>query len=154
MALEEMVRGVVEVVRDHQVWAAPIVGVLAFCESLAFVSILIPAWSALIGIGALVGASDVKFWQVWVAAAIGASLGDWLSYWLGYTFKERVARIWPLSRYPEMLHGAEKFHRAVLRASERRRATGSRYLCDAVVALSVCDRHICLRLVGDPAVFR
>jgi len=109
MALEEMVRGVVEFVREHQVWAAPIVGALAFGESLAFISLLIPAWSALIGIGAMVGASDIKFWPVWVAGALGAALGDWLSYWLGYTFKDRVARMWPLSRYPEMLPRAEKF---------------------------------------------
>jgi len=109
MALEEVVRGVVEFVRENQVWAAPIVGVLAFGESLAFVSLLIPAWSALIGIGALVGASDVKFWPVWVAAALGAALGDWLSYWLGFTFKDRVARMWPLSRHPEMLPSAGKF---------------------------------------------
>ena len=44
MALEEMVRGVVEFVREHQVWAAPIVGALAFGESLAFVSLVIPAY--------------------------------------------------------------------------------------------------------------
>jgi len=109
MALEETVHGVVEFVREHQVWAAPIVGALAFGESLAFVSLLIPAWSALIGIGALVGASDVKFWPVWAAAALGAALGDWLSYWLGYTFKDQVARMWPLSRHPEMLPRAGRF---------------------------------------------
>ena len=50
--------------------AAPIVGALAFGESLAFISLLIPAWGALVGIGALIGASDIKFWPVWLAGGI------------------------------------------------------------------------------------
>jgi membrane protein DedA with SNARE-associated domain len=40
---------------------------------------------------------------VWVAGAVGAALGDWLSYWIGFTFKEQVASIWPLSRHPSLL---------------------------------------------------
>jgi membrane protein DedA with SNARE-associated domain len=109
MGLEDWVRGVVEFVKDHQVWAAPIVAALAFGESLAFISLLIPAWGALVGIGALIGASDIKFWPVWVAGALGAALGDWLSYWIGFKFKDRVAHMWPLSRYPDMLPRTEKF---------------------------------------------
>ena len=34
----------------------PIVLVLAFGESLAFISLLVPAWGALVAIGALIGA--------------------------------------------------------------------------------------------------
>lgn len=111
MGLEGWVHGVVNFVKDHEVWAAPIVAALAFGESLAFVSLVIPAWSALIGIGALVGASDIKFWPVWIAGALGAACGDWLSYWIGYKFKDRVGSIWPLSRYPEMLPRTEHFVR-------------------------------------------
>lgn len=109
MGLEDMVREVVGFVKDHQVWAAPIVFALAFGESLAFISLLVPAWGALVGIGALIGASGISFWPVWVAGAIGAALGDWVSYWVGFTFKDRVAQMWPLSRYPAVLPRAEKF---------------------------------------------
>lgn len=109
MGLEGMVHEVVGFVKNHQVWAAPIVFALAFGESLAFISLLVPAWSALVAIGALIGASDISFWPVWIASAIGAALGDWLSYWLGFTFKDRVAQMWPLSRYPRVLPRAEEF---------------------------------------------
>src|ERR1700749_2199970 len=107
--MEDFARALADFVRGHQVWAAPIVGALAFGESLAFISLLIPAWGALVGIGALIGASDIKFWPVWVAGALGAALGDWLSYWIGFKFKDRVAHMWPLSRYPDMLPRTEKF---------------------------------------------
>lgn len=109
MGLEDMARALVGFVTEHRAWAAPVIFALAFGESLAFISLLIPAWSALIGIGALVGASEISFWPVWIAGALGAALGDWVSYWLGFTFKDRVAKMWPLSRYPEMLPRGEKF---------------------------------------------
>ncbi len=41
--MEDMVRALIDFVRDHQSWAAPIVFALAFGESLAFLSLLIPA---------------------------------------------------------------------------------------------------------------
>ena len=107
--MEEAFRGIADFVRDHQVWAAPIVLLLAFGESLAFISLLIPAWGALVAIGALIGAADISFWPVWIAGAVGAGLGDWLSYWFGFKYKEHVAQMWPLSRYPDLLPRGEAF---------------------------------------------
>ena len=107
--MEDVARGLTDFVRDHQVWAAPIVLLLAFGESLAFISLLIPAWGALIAIGALIGASGISFWPVWIAGGIGAALGDWLSYWLGFKFKDHVAEMWPLSWYPDPLPRGEAF---------------------------------------------
>jgi membrane protein DedA with SNARE-associated domain len=101
--MEDVARGLVDFVRDHQIWAAPVVLLLAFGESLAFISLLIPAWGALVAIGAMMGPGQINFWPVWVAGGIGAALGDWLSYWIGFTFKDRVASIWPLSRHPGLL---------------------------------------------------
>ena len=65
--------------------------VLAFAESLAFISLLVPAWGALVAIGALIGPSGISFWPVWIAAALGAALGDWLSYWIGLKLGSPVA---------------------------------------------------------------
>jgi len=62
-------------------------------------------------IGALVGVSGISFWPIWLAGGIGAALGDWVSYWFGYRYKEKVAEMWPLSRYPEILPRGEAFVR-------------------------------------------
>jgi membrane protein DedA with SNARE-associated domain len=107
--MEEFARALAGLVRDHQAWAAPIVLLLAFAESLAVISLLVPAWGALVAIGALISASDINFWPVWIAGGIGAALGDWVSYWFGFKYKEQVAQIWPLSRYPEILPRGEEF---------------------------------------------
>ncbi len=107
--MEGWTHGLIDFVRLHQDWAAPIVLLLAFGESLAFISLLIPAWGALVAIGALIAASGVSFWPIWIAGALGASLGDWLSYWFGVRYKHQVAGIWPLSMFPNLLPRGEAF---------------------------------------------
>jgi len=99
----------VDFVRVHEAWAAPIVFALAFGESLAFISLLIPAWAALVGIGVLISSGNLNFWPIWIAGAIGAALGDWLSYWVGLKLGPPVAQVWPLSRHPELIPRGERF---------------------------------------------
>jgi len=108
-AIEAYSQQLLEFIRMNQVWAAPIVALLAFGESLAFISLLLPAWAALVGMGALISAGEINFWPVWVAAAIGAALGDWLSFWIGRKLEFTVQYIWPLSRNPELIPRGEAF---------------------------------------------
>lgn len=95
--------------RDNAAWAAPVVFVVAFAESVVFLSLLVPGWAILIGIGALIGASGIDFWPVWAAAAGGAAAGDWISWWVGHRFREDATRMWPLSRHPQMVERGRAF---------------------------------------------
>ena len=106
---EEFVQPVIDFVRQHEVWAAPIVFALAFAESLAFISLLVPAWGILVGIGVLIQTSGVNFWPIWIAGSLGAAMGDWLSYWIGRKLENTVQHIWPLSKYPDMIPRGEAF---------------------------------------------
>jgi membrane protein DedA with SNARE-associated domain len=109
MDLDAYVQSVIAFVRDNAAWAPPIVFALAFGESLAFISLLIPAWGALVAIGALLGSSGINFWPVWIAASLGAACGDWLSYWVGLKLEYSVQHIWPLSRHPDLIPRGERF---------------------------------------------
>jgi membrane protein DedA with SNARE-associated domain len=109
MEFQAYVDQIIAFVRDNAAWAPPIVFALAFGESLAFISLLIPAWGALVAIGALIGPSGINFWPVWVAGSIGAACGDWLSYWIGLKLEHSVANIWPLSRHPGLIPRGEAF---------------------------------------------
>jgi membrane protein DedA with SNARE-associated domain len=109
MTFANFAQDVIDFVRVHQVWGPPIVFALAFGESLAFISLFIPAWAILVGIGAIIHASGIPFWPFLVAAALGAAAGDWLSYWIGITFKEPIAHVWPLSKYPDLLPRGHAF---------------------------------------------
>src|SRR5215470_10474425 len=88
---------------------APIVAALALGESLAFISLVLPAWAVLVALGTLIAQGGINFWPVWVAGAAGAALGDWLSYWIGTKLGPTVAHIWPLSRHPDLLPRGERF---------------------------------------------
>src|ERR1700722_1491789 len=98
--MEDAFRWLADFVRAHETWAAPIVFALAFGESLAFISLLIPAWGALVAIGYLIGPSGISFWPVWIAGGLGAAMGDWLSYWVGVKLGPPLANTLPLSTHP------------------------------------------------------
>ncbi len=101
---------IIQFARMHQSWAPLIVGVLAFGESLAFISLVLPFFTILIAIGALIGAAgSLNFWVILTAAAVGAALGDWLSYWLGRHYHAEIARMWPLRNYPDLLPRGRQF---------------------------------------------
>ena len=111
MDFDHYIQPIIDYVRVHQAWAAPIVFALCFAELLAFISLLIPAWAALVGIGAMISASDLNFWPIWIAGSIGAALGDWLSYWVGLKLENRVYHMWPLSQHPNLIPAGEAFVR-------------------------------------------
>ena len=107
--MEAYAAQLVDFVKAHQVWAAPIVFALCFAESLAFISLLIPAWAALVAIGTLIAAGGLNFWPIWIAGALGAACGDWLSYWIGLKLEKRVYHMWPLSKHPNLIPMGENF---------------------------------------------
>lgn len=108
-AIESFAAEVVNFTRNNQAWAPFIVAALCFAESLAVISFFAPATVLLVGIGGLIGASGLPFWPIWFGAVIGAVLGDWLSYAVGYYFKGSAHTHWPLSRYPEFTKRADEF---------------------------------------------
>jgi membrane protein DedA with SNARE-associated domain len=109
--VEAPFQAIVNFVRDNEAWAPLIVFALSFGESLAFVSLLIPGWGALVAVGALMGPSGINFWPIWIAGSLGAASGDWLSYWIGLKLEYAVVRMWPLSRHPELIPRGEAFIR-------------------------------------------
>lgn len=109
MTLADMNGSIVAFVTTHQSWAAPIVFLLAFFESLAFLSLLVPATAILLGIGALVGAAGIDFWPLWTAGAVGGVLGYSVSYTLGAVYGERAFQVWPFRHYPSLIDRSRTF---------------------------------------------
>ncbi len=102
---------VLALVKNYPNWAAFVVFILAFGESLAFVSLVFPFWAILfLGVGPLLGAAGtLHFWTIASAAAIGAALGDWLSYWLGYHYHTYIQHMWPLRNHPHLIEQGREF---------------------------------------------
>ena len=159
MDLHAIAQQVVEFVHNNGGWAVPVVFGLAFGESLAFISLLIPAWGALVAIGALIGHSGISFWPIWVSASLGAAFGDWLSYWIGLKLEYTVAHMWPLSRHPDLIPRGEAFmkkwgvvgnlYRPVLRTFACFGAFDRRHFRNAVLAIPDCQFRFRIHLGGD-----
>lgn len=107
--MQPYIDATVAFVQANQEWAAPIAFLLAFGESLAFVSLFLPSTVILVAIGGLLGASGIDVWTVVIAAWLGGSLGYALSYWLGFYFKDNIASVWPFRDHPRMLRRGEIF---------------------------------------------
>lgn len=99
--MESVVATVVEFVSTHRAWAPLIVGLFAFAETLAFVSLLIPSTAILIGIGGLVAAGALEFDPVWLGASVGAVIGPTLSWWIGLRYGDAALKSWPLNKRPQ-----------------------------------------------------
>src|ERR1700690_1952740 len=110
--MDDLVQPVLGFIAAHANWAAAIMFVTAFGESFAFVSLLFPGTTLLIAAGTLMPSGTLPYAPVFIGAVLGATLGDTVSYWIGRRFGGGIARLWPFSRYPELLpNGIDFFAR-------------------------------------------
>lgn len=108
----ELFRNFLDWVRDHRDWAGVIVMLIAMGESLAVIGMIVPGVVMIIGAGALVALGALEWWSTVAWATAGAILGDGLSYWLGWYYRDRICRIWPLSKHPTLIvRGTAYFRR-------------------------------------------
>ncbi len=100
-------QSIMELIKVNEKWALPVIFVLAFGESIAFVSLVLPFWGILVALGVILPSTDIGFWYALCAASIGAALGDWMSFWIGYRFKDTIAKVWPFTTHPDILPKGE-----------------------------------------------
>ena len=109
MNLESLTHLILDFVRAHREFAPFVLALLTFCESLAFVSLVVPAATVLVAVGFLVAAAEIPFWQVWLGAVCGGVLGAWISFVVGQRYKSAAYRVWPLSRHARLIERGERF---------------------------------------------
>src|SRR5580700_7260395 len=107
--MDELVQPAIDFIAAHAQWAAAVMFVTAFGESFAFLSLLFPGTTLLIAAGTLMPGGTLPYAPVLAGAVAGATLGDTVSYWIGRRYGGGIARIWPFSRYPELLPSGIRF---------------------------------------------
>ena len=106
---DDLAAAAVEFMQAHAAWTVPATFIIAFAESLAVVSLFVPATVMLVGIGALVSSGVVGFAEVFAAGVGGAVLGNSISYWVGDRFKHSLADSWPFRKRPDLLERGHSF---------------------------------------------
>lgn len=98
-------------VLHHKAWAGPILGVIAFGESLVLVGLFFPATLIMVFAGLAIqhgklDAASVIGWSI-----AGAVLGDIVTYWIGRWIGPSVVHHWPLNRDKAAVARARLFFR-------------------------------------------
>lgn len=82
---------------------------ISAAESVAVIGTIVPGTVTMTAIGTLAGAGVIPLWSTIIWAILGAIVGDGISYWLGYYFKDRIRNMWPFNDNPAVLQQGEKF---------------------------------------------
>ncbi len=98
-----MIHEIVAFIGRNAVWAGPIMFVVSFGESFAFLSLLFPGTTIMIAAGAFIPSGTLDVWPLLIGCITGASAGDGVSYWLGRKYGHLLERVWPFTRHPAML---------------------------------------------------
>lgn len=109
--MDDLIQRATALIAQHGAWAGPIVGLLAFGESLAIIGLLIPATAVMIAVGGLIGTGAVDPFWVMGWAILGAVIGDWISFAVGRKLGPAAYRRWPLNRHRTMVARARLFFR-------------------------------------------
>jgi membrane protein DedA with SNARE-associated domain len=101
--MDAVIESILGFVRENREWAFWIALVFATGENIAFISIIIPSTAILLGVGALVATGELTLLPIFLGASIGALIGSFLSYYIGWRYGPAILSVWPFRNYPEQV---------------------------------------------------
>jgi membrane protein DedA with SNARE-associated domain/membrane-associated phospholipid phosphatase len=91
--------------------AGGVIFLIAFCDAVIVLGIVVPALPLLFAVGALIGLGHIDGPYALLCAAAGAFAGDGMSYWIGHRWGPALRQRWPFSRYPQLIDRGERLFR-------------------------------------------
>lgn len=88
-----------------------LVFLIAVYDAIIIIGAIVLALPLMIAIGVLIGMGELSGPYAVSCAALGAFLGDGLSYWIGRRWGESLRGVWPFSRHPGLLDRGENLFR-------------------------------------------
>jgi undecaprenyl-diphosphatase len=96
-------------VAQNPEWALLVAFLAAIIEAVAIVGTFLPGTVIVMGVAGAAAATGQPMFPFLVAAALGAVIGDFMSYWIGYRYRFVVRQWWPLAQRPQLMAGADRF---------------------------------------------
>lgn len=109
--MTELLQSFVDTLSTHPELAGVFAFLIAMGEALLVVGIFVPSTVPLVAVGTLVGLGKLDFWAMLAWISVGAVAGDAISYWIGYIYRDRLKRTWPLVKHPALVAQSEAFFR-------------------------------------------
>lgn len=107
--MSELVTNLLQWLNQNPELAGLATFIISAAESVAIIGTIVPGSVTMTAIGALAGAGVIPLWSTILWAILGAIVGDGVSYWIGYYFKDRLRRMWPFNDNPGILEKGEVF---------------------------------------------
>lgn len=82
---------------------------VAIGEAVFILGLLVPSTPVLLLAGGIIAEGKLPFWEVYLAAVLGAVIGDAISYTMGFWLKDRIKTIWPFRNYLPLIERGEVF---------------------------------------------
>lgn len=83
--------------------------VVAIGEAVFILGLFVPSTPVLLLVGGIIATGKLPFWEIYLAAVLGAVIGDAISYTVGFALKDRIKTIWPFRNYLDLLDKGEAF---------------------------------------------
>jgi undecaprenyl-diphosphatase len=108
----EFIDAVTSFIETHPQWIGYAVFAAAALESIALVGSLVPGMVIVIALAGIAAPLGANIWVLVLWCALGAIIGDGLSFWIGHRYEDRLRSMWPFRTKPELLDkGTAFFHR-------------------------------------------
>lgn len=78
-------------------------------EAIAVIGTVVPGTFILMGVAGVAAAAGQPMAPFLVVAILGAVIGDFTSYWVGFRYRDTIRRRWPLARWPRLMEGSDRF---------------------------------------------
>lgn len=82
---------------------------VAIGEAVFILGLFVPSTPVLLLVGGIIATGKLPFWEIYLAAVLGAVIGDAISYTVGHALKDRIRTIWPFRNYLDLLDRGETF---------------------------------------------
>lgn len=106
-----MVDSVLSFIQENNQYAWFVIFAVAFLESMAIIGLLIPGWVLLVGVGTLIGADVLSFYPIAIAAYLGAVIGEYLSFHVGYHYHEKILAWKFVAKHKKLIRISKRFFR-------------------------------------------
>lgn len=106
---QQYLQPLIDFLHIHPHFAGIITFFVVFFEAMAVVGVIVPGSITMTAIGILIGSNIIPAGSTFLWGIAGAILGDYLSYVLGVYYQNRLHRMWPFKKYPQLLDKSEEF---------------------------------------------
>ncbi len=107
--MENLLQDLLAWIAQHPHFSNLLIFVFALLESLLLIGLLVPGAFLLFGMGALIATGTLQPIPTMAWSAVGAMVGDTISFLIGSHYHQRLRVLWPLKRYPALVNRGVDF---------------------------------------------